>query len=129
MLAQDWGWLFSHSELLESKTGRETLYMRFIWILLISVLMPSSLWAQAVVNVRVQVLSEVLVDFERRAPAEVRALNDSTIAAEVSAVVLSVHADVGQVVRKGDPDEFFTPRYHRSLPGFHGNTNDGHHAY
>ena len=76
--------------------------MRFIWILLISVLMPSSLWAQASINVRAQVLSEVLVDFERRSPAEVRALNDSTIAAEVSAVVLSIHADVGQAVKKGD---------------------------
>jgi len=32
----------------------------------------------------------------------VRALNDSSISAEVSAVVLSVHADVGQVVAKGD---------------------------
>jgi len=76
--------------------------MRFIWIILISVLMPSSLWAQSAVNVRAQVLSEVLVDFERRAPAEVQALNDSTIAAEVSAVVLSIHADVGQAVKKGD---------------------------
>jgi RND family efflux transporter MFP subunit len=32
----------------------------------------------------------------------VRALNDSSISAEVSAVVLSVHADVGQAVAKGD---------------------------
>jgi RND family efflux transporter MFP subunit len=64
--------------------------------------MPISLWAQTAVNVRVELLSEVLIDFERRAPAEVRALNDSTIAAEVSAVVLSVHADVGQAVKKGD---------------------------
>ena len=76
--------------------------MRFIWILFISFLMPASLWAQTVVNVRTQVLGEVLVDFERRAPAEVRALNDSTIAAEVSSVVLSVHADVGQAVKKND---------------------------
>ena len=64
--------------------------------------MPASLWAQGAVSVRTQALNEVLVDFERRAPAEVRALNDSTIASEVSAVVLSVHADVGQVVKKGD---------------------------
>ena len=76
--------------------------MRFIWILLISLSMPVSLWAQAEVSVRTQALNEVLVDFERRAPAEVRALNDSTIAAEVSSVVLSVHADVGQAVKKGD---------------------------
>ena len=76
--------------------------MRFICILIIALIMPVSLWAQTVVNVRTQSLSEVLVDFERRAPAEVRALNDSTIAAEVSSVVLSVHADVGQAVKQGD---------------------------
>ena len=76
--------------------------MRFISILLITLMLPVSLWAQTAVNVRTQALSEVLVDFERRAPAEVRALNDSTIAAEVSSVVLSVHADVGQAVKKGD---------------------------
>ena len=76
--------------------------MRFICILLVTLVMPASLWAQTAINVRTQALSEVLVDFERRAPAEVRALNDSTIAAEVSAVVLSVHADVGQAVKKGD---------------------------
>ena len=76
--------------------------MRFIWILLISLLMPVSIWAQTAINVRAQDLSEVLVDFERRAPAEVRALNDSTIASEVSAVVLSLHADAGQAVKKGE---------------------------
>lgn len=76
--------------------------MRFICILLITLMVPVSLWAQTAVTVRTQALSEVLVDFERRAPAEVRALNDSTMAAEVSSVVLSVHADVGQAVKKGD---------------------------
>ena len=76
--------------------------MRLIWILLIALLMPVSLWGQGSVSVRTQDLDEVLVDFERKAPAEVRALNDSTIASEVSSVVLSVHADVGQVVKKGD---------------------------
>lgn len=76
--------------------------MRFICITLCSLLMPLSIWAQTAVNVRAQPLAEVLVDFERRAPAEVRALNDSTIAAEVSSVVLSVHADVGQAVKAGD---------------------------
>jgi len=64
--------------------------------------MPVSSWAQAGISVRAQPLSEVLVNFERRAPAEVRALNDSSISAEVSAVVHSVHADVGQSVAKGD---------------------------
>jgi RND family efflux transporter MFP subunit len=76
--------------------------MRFIWIILFSLGMPFLVWAQPVVNVRTQSLGEVLVDFERRAPAEVRALNDSSISAEVSAVVLSVHADVGQAVEKGE---------------------------
>jgi RND family efflux transporter MFP subunit len=76
--------------------------MRFIWIILISLLLPASSWAQTAVTVRVRILSEVLVDYERRAPADVRALNDSSIAAEVSAVVLFVHADVGQAVEKGE---------------------------
>lgn len=76
--------------------------MRFIIIILISTFLPALTLAQSGVSVRTQVLSEVLVDFERRAPAEVRALNDSSIAAEVSAVVLSVHADTGQLVAKDD---------------------------
>ena len=76
--------------------------MRLQWIVLSSLLASTVVLAQSSVNVRTQQLSEVLVDFERKAPAEVRALNDSTIAAEVSAVVLWVHADVGQAVDKGD---------------------------
>ncbi len=76
--------------------------MRFRWIILVSLLLPAFAWAQTAINVKTKPLSEVLVDFERRAPAEVMALNDTTLAAEVSAVVLEVHADVGQVVRKGD---------------------------
>jgi RND family efflux transporter MFP subunit len=76
--------------------------MRFLWIIIFNLLLPASLLAQTAINVRVQDLSEVLIDFERRAPADVRALNDSTFSAEVSAIVLSVHADVGQAVQKGD---------------------------
>jgi RND family efflux transporter MFP subunit len=76
--------------------------MRLIWIIFISLAIPALSWAQTGIYVRTEALSEVLVDFERRAPAEVRALNDSSITAEVSAVVLSVHADVGQAVAKGD---------------------------
>ena len=76
--------------------------MRFIWIILFATGMPALVWAQTGINVRAQALSDVLVDFERRAPAEVRALNDSSISAEVSAVVLSVNADVGQAVAEGD---------------------------
>ena len=76
--------------------------MRSTFALIACLLIPSFLWGQSGIAVRTQPLSEVLVDFERRAPAEVLALNDASIAAEVSAVVLTVHADVGQVVAKGD---------------------------
>lgn len=76
--------------------------MRFVWVILFSLLMPVSLLAQTAINVRAQDLSEVLIDFERRAPADVRTLNDSTIAAEVSAIVQTVHAEVGQAVKRGD---------------------------
>jgi len=76
--------------------------MRLILIILFCFFISAPVWAQMEINVRTRVLGEVLVDFERRAPAEVRALNDSSISAEVSAVVLSVHADVGETVAKGD---------------------------
>lgn len=76
--------------------------MRFIWIILTSMLIPVVSWAQAGIHVRTQSLSELLIDFERKAPAEVRALNESLLSAEVSAVVHSVHAHVGQTVAKGD---------------------------
>ncbi|MBT8076102.1 MAG: efflux RND transporter periplasmic adaptor subunit [Gammaproteobacteria bacterium] len=76
--------------------------MRLIRILFVCLCLPALSWAQAGINVRAQTLGEVLVDFERRAPAEVKALNDSSISAEVSAVVQSVHADVGKVVEKGE---------------------------
>lgn len=76
--------------------------MRFTHFLIIGLLLPPLIWAQADVPVRSQPLSELLVDFDRRAPAEVRTLNDARIAAEVSAVVIEVHADVGQVVSAGD---------------------------
>jgi len=76
--------------------------MRSTYVLIACLLMPAWLAAQTGIAVRTEPLSEVLVDFERRAPAEVLALNDASIAAEVSAVVLTVHADVGQVVAKGD---------------------------
>jgi len=76
--------------------------MRFIWIILTSILIPALSWAQTGIHVRTQSLSELLIDFERKAPAEVRALNESLISAEVSAIVLSVHADVGQTIAKDD---------------------------
>lgn len=63
-------------------------------------LVATSLSAQ--VSVRVENLEAVLVDLERRAPAQVEPLNDARLAAEVSAVVSAVHADVGQQVSQGD---------------------------
>jgi RND family efflux transporter MFP subunit len=76
--------------------------MRFIAILalLLTTITPSLALAQ--VPVSVEPLESVLVDLERRAPADVRPLNDSLIAAEVAAVVQGVHAEVGQQVAKGD---------------------------
>jgi len=76
--------------------------MRPIRNFLICLCLPALTWGQAGINVRTQALGEVLVDFERRAPAEVRALNHSSISAEVSAVVQTIHVDVGQRVMKGD---------------------------
>ena len=76
--------------------------MRYVWILIVSILISANLAAQSAVNVRVKLLQDVLVDFERRAPAEVRALNDSTLAAEVAAMVMSVEADTGQTVSNGE---------------------------
>ena len=58
--------------------------------------------ARAEFSIRVSALDDVLVDLERRAPAEVLPLNDSVIATEVNAVVASVSADVGTTVRRGD---------------------------
>ncbi len=76
--------------------------MRLSFVLIIGLLLPSWLWGQAGYAVRTQPLSEVLVDFDRRAPAEVMALNNSIIAAEVSAVVLAIDTDVSQTVTSGD---------------------------
>ena len=76
--------------------------MRFTGFILTGLLVPVLALAQSGVQVRTQPLGELLIDFARKAPAEVRALNDSQISAEVSAIVLSVHADVGQTVSRGD---------------------------
>lgn len=68
--------------------------------LLIALLMPVPLLAQ--VPVQAQPIGELLVNLERRAPADVRPLNDARMAAEVAAVVRQVHADVGQLVAPGE---------------------------
>ncbi|WP_395377686.1 efflux RND transporter periplasmic adaptor subunit [Marinicella sp. W31] len=73
--------------------------MRFYLLFL---LVPAISQAQSPIPVTVQPLSELLVERELRAPAEVLAANRATIATEVAAVVESIHADVGQQVKSGD---------------------------
>ena len=73
--------------------------MHFRASLIIIFLFPAFTWAQ--VPVQVQSVDEILVDLERRAPADVQPLNDALMAAEVAAVVAAVHADVGQQVEPG----------------------------
>ncbi len=76
--------------------------MRSILLVIIALLLTHSPSTTAQVSVRVDDVSNVLVDLERRAPADVRPLNNAQISAEVSAVVNTVHADVGQHVQAGD---------------------------
>lgn len=68
--------------------------------LLVALLVVAPAWAQVPVSVRP--VGELLVDLENRASAEVQPLNDATLAAEVGAVVRTVHADIGQQVSAGD---------------------------
>lgn len=72
------------------------------WCSLLLLLLASGLAAQETVSVSIQPLSEVLVDLERSASAEVLTLNRAVIAAEVIGVVQQVHADVGAEVKQGD---------------------------
>ncbi|GAB4188501.1 MAG: efflux RND transporter periplasmic adaptor subunit [Wenzhouxiangellaceae bacterium] len=58
--------------------------------------------AQPAAAVTVQPLSELLVERELRAPAQVMAANDAALASEVEGVITAVHADVGQLVQQGD---------------------------
>jgi len=76
--------------------------MRFEKLLILALWLLAPLAAKALTPVTVQALSEVLVDLDRRAPADVRPLNDAVMAAEVAAVVSTVHADVGQTVAAGE---------------------------
>jgi len=62
----------------------------------------SELAAQETTAVSVQPLTEVLVDLERSAAAEVIALNQAVISAEITGVIRQVHADVGAQVSQGD---------------------------
>ena len=72
------------------------------WLLIYALLCLISPGAWAQISVRVDDVSKVLVDLERRAPADVRPLNDAQISAEVAGVVKAIHADVGQLVSAGD---------------------------
>lgn len=77
--------------------------MRSIIILMTCLLLPTlpfAAVAQTVVSA--EKISNVLVELERRAPADVRPLNSAQLSAEVAAVVEAVHADVGQRVSAGD---------------------------
>lgn len=62
----------------------------------------NGLAAQEAIAVSVQPLSEVLVDLERSAAAEVMALNQAVISAEITGVIRQIHADVGTEVKQGD---------------------------
>ncbi len=76
--------------------------MRSNLVLTAVLLLALSNGAMAQIAVSVDRVSNVLVDLERRAPADVQPLNDAQISSEVAAVVMAVHADVGQVVKTGD---------------------------
>ena len=71
-------------------------------LMLASVIFAGTAFAQTPVPVQVVPLSGVLIDLNRRAPADVRSLNSATIAAEISAVVEKVHSEPGQAVNAGD---------------------------
>jgi RND family efflux transporter MFP subunit len=77
-------------------------FMHLIYILITAVLLFLPATAGAQITVSVDLMGDVLVDLERKAPADVKALNDAQLSAEVAAVVAKVHADVGQRVEAGD---------------------------
>lgn len=61
----------------------------------------ASTWALEPVKTASRPLSEVVVYPEREAPARVVSLNETRLAAQVSARVASTHAEVGQTVARG----------------------------
>jgi RND family efflux transporter MFP subunit len=71
-------------------------------LMLAAVIFAVTALAQSPIPVQVVALSRVLIDLDRRAPADVRSLNSATIAAEISAVVEKVHSEPGQAVNAGD---------------------------
>ena len=75
--------------------------MRFIINLIIVTFLVFPFGVSAQVSIRVEPLNNILVDLERRAPADVQSLNNSLLSAEVMAVVAGIHADVGHQVEAG----------------------------
>ena len=65
------------------------------------VLGSASATAQMAVPVRTQALAELLIQVDYSAPADVQSLNTATLSAEVTGVVKSVQANVGQEVGAG----------------------------
>ena len=65
-------------------------------------LLPLLVHGQESIPVETRSPEQVFVTREIRAPADVQALNRAILAAEVSAVISTIHVDVGQVVQKGD---------------------------
>jgi RND family efflux transporter MFP subunit len=76
--------------------------MRSAFFLITALLMTLPSLVAAQIAVSTEDISNVLVDLERRAPADVKPLNDAQLSAEVSAVVKAIHADVGQRVSAGE---------------------------
>ena len=73
-----------------------------LFLLLIISFASSAQQEIATIPVTVKPLSDVLIERRLSANAEVMALNDSLLSAEISAVVSALHVDVGDVVKKGD---------------------------
>lgn len=71
-------------------------------ILIICLFLAGALQARETVPVTVQPVTEILVDMERNAPAEVLSLNVTTVSAEVTAIVRRVLTDVGREIKQGD---------------------------
>jgi len=61
-----------------------------------------SVMAQTAVPVQVKPLRAVVVDLEQTAPADVRPVNQATLASEVTATISRVHVLPGQAITAGD---------------------------
>ena len=76
--------------------------MRYLLILLCSLSVHAQPNAENTIPVTTQPLSEVLIERRLSANAEVVALNNSQLSAEIAAVVASIQVDVGDAVQQGD---------------------------